>query len=514
MPVEEKGRPTRPVARQEPRPAPPVTVAKNGSAPADIRRRVPYALAPANLAALGLAVVRVVTLVAADIAGVTGGVYAALVLREVWLGRTPPWGGLWTTAADWFGFLWLVTVLVFAQAGLYAARQRRPGTARTVGSVVLVGALTLAFALGTGFDFRTYAIVPTSIVIAAVLIVTLRYFHDRVAAALHARGRPRRAALVGTGDTLDHLERELAGNGSGTRWTIVEALDPCASNGRSSGHSNGLGDLDDLLARDRLDELIVAEGSLDEARLLEAVDLAHRHGVTVRIAPTATRLLGRPAEILPGHSIPLIELRPPVFAGADWLVKRSFDIVVSLLVVLLGLPLWIFVALAVKLTSPGPVFYRDRRIGLHEREFDMLKFRTMRADAPAQRLELVAQNEADGALFKIRRDPRVTPLGRLLRRFSLDEVPQVVNVLRGAMTLVGPRPLPALDYAKLEQWQRQRSLVLPGITGLWQISGRSDLGVDELIGLDFYYLERWSIWLDVVILAKTIPAVIVGRGAY
>ena len=511
MPVEER-RPVDSPVREKPRPAPPASMPSNGngSAAADIRRRVPYAFAPANLAALGLRGVRVASLLAVDIAGITGGVYAALVLREVWLGRTPPWEGLWSTAADWFGFLWLVTALVFAQAGLYAARQRRPGTARIVSSVLLVGALTLAFALGTDFDFRTYAIVPTSIAIAAVLIVTLRLIHDRVAVALQARGRPRRAAIVGTGEALAHLQRELTANGSGGRWTIVEALDPAAS---TSG-SNGLGALGDVLARERLDELIVAEPGLDEARLLEAVDLAHRHGVTVHVAPTATRLLGRPAEILPGHSIPLIELRPPVFAGADWLLKRSFDVVVSLLVVLIGLPIWVVVAIAVKLSSPGPVLYRDRRIGLHEREFDMLKFRTMRADAPAQRLELVARNEANGALFKIRDDPRVTRLGRVLRRFSLDEVPQAVNVLRGEMTLVGPRPLPALDYAKLEQWQRQRSLVLPGITGLWQISGRSDLGVDELIGLDFYYLERWSIWLDIVILAKTIPAVITGRGAY
>jgi exopolysaccharide biosynthesis polyprenyl glycosylphosphotransferase len=507
-------------AREQRRPAPPAdtttgngrgpTRARNGQAAPDIRCRTPYALAPFNLTALGLAGVRVATLLAVDVAGVAGGVYAALVLRELWLGHTPPWEGLWSTAIDWLGFLWLVTALVFAQAGLYAARQRRPGTARIVSSVVLVGALTLAFALGTGFDFNTYGIVPTSIVIAAVLIVALRQLHDRVAVALHARGRPRRAAVVGTGATLEHLQRELAGAGAGSRWTIVEAVDPAAS----TSESNGLGDLRVLLARDRLDELIVAEPGLDEARLLEAIDLAHRHGVTVLVAPTATRLLGRPAEILPGHSIPLIELRPPVFAGADWLLKRSFDIVVSILVILVGLPLWLTISIVVKSTSTGPILYRDRRVGLNEREFDMLKFRTMRADAPEKRLELFTENEADGVLFKIRRDPRVTRPGRVLRRFSLDEVPQVLNVLRGEMTLVGPRPLPAVDYMKLEQWQRQRSLVLPGITGLWQISGRSDLGTDELIALDFHYLERWSLWLDVVILAKTVPAVIVGRGAY
>ena len=127
---------------------------------------------------------------------------------------------------------------------------------------------------------------------------------------------------------------------------------------------------------------------------------------------------------------------------------------------------------------------------------------------------LLPANESDGALFKIRKDPRVTRVGRVLRRLSLDEVPQTLNVLRGEMSLVGPRPLPVTDYAKLLPWQRRRSLVLPGVTGLWQISGRADLGVDELIALDFHYVERWSIWLDAVILLKTVPAVIRGRGAY
>ena len=161
-----------------------------------------------------------------------------------------------------------------------------------------------------------------------------------------------------------------------------------------------------------------------------------------------------------------------------------------------------------KLTSRGPVLYRDRRIGVNEREFGMFKFRTMYADADARVGELEAANEAEGALFKIRHDPRVTPVGRFLRRFSLDEFPQVLNVLRGEMSLVGPRPLPLRDYALLDAWHRKRYLVLPGMTGLWQISGRSNLGFDDLVRLDFYYLENWSIWMDVSILLKTMPAVL------
>jgi lipopolysaccharide/colanic/teichoic acid biosynthesis glycosyltransferase len=203
-----------------------------------------------------------------------------------------------------------------------------------------------------------------------------------------------------------------------------------------------------------------------------------------------------------------------VLTGWDWAVKRGFDLLVSLLVIVIGLPLWALIALAVKLDSRGPILFRDRRIGVGEREFGMLKFRTMVSEAPALQPELEADNEAGGALFKIRDDPRVTRVGRFLRRFSLDEIPQVVNVLRGEMSLVGPRPLPLRDYRLLEDWHRRRYGVLPGMTGLWQISGRSGLSFDDLVRLDFTYLENWSIWLDISIIVKTIPAVITRRGAY
>ena len=212
--------------------------------------------------------------------------------------------------------------------------------------------------------------------------------------------------------------------------------------------------------------------------------------------------------------MPLFELRPPVFAGFDWLLKRTFDIVVGALLVVVGLPIWLLIALVIKLDSSGPAIYRSRRVGLGESGFDMFKFRTMRSDAAALQAELEDVNEAEGALFKIRDDPRVTSAGQFLRRYSLDEIPNLINVLRGEMSLVGPRPLPLRDYELLEGWHRKRYLVLPGMTGLWQISGRADLGFDELVRLDFYYLDHWSIWLDVQVLLKTIPAVLARRGAY
>jgi exopolysaccharide biosynthesis polyprenyl glycosylphosphotransferase len=248
--------------------------------------------------------------------------------------------------------------------------------------------------------------------------------------------------------------------------------------------------------------------------VLEIVETAHRAGVKVRLAPKTTELLIQRGEYVPGQGAPLFELRPPVLAGTDWLVKRAFDLAVSLVVLVAGLPLWLVIAAAIKLDSPGPILYRDLRIGVGLREFGMLKFRTMVVGAAEQQEELEEHNEAPGALFKIRADPRVTRVGRLLRMLSLDELPQVLNVLGGEMSLVGPRPLPLRDYDRLEAWHRKRYLVLPGITGLWQISGRSNLTFDDLVRLDFYYIENWSIWLDISILFKTPLAVFSRRGAY
>jgi lipopolysaccharide/colanic/teichoic acid biosynthesis glycosyltransferase len=168
----------------------------------------------------------------------------------------------------------------------------------------------------------------------------------------------------------------------------------------------------------------------------------------------------------------------------------------------------------VRFSSRGKILYRSVRPGIGGVPFACLKFRTMYQDADSRQAGLEASNEASGALFKMRRDPRVTRVGRILRRFSIDELPQLINVLKGDMSLVGPRPLPQRDFDRLEDWHKKRYLVLPGITGLWQVSGRSDLDFDDLVRLDFLYLERWSVFLDLTILVKTVPAVFTRRGAF
>jgi exopolysaccharide biosynthesis polyprenyl glycosylphosphotransferase len=452
----------------------------------------------------------VLSLVALDVTGVTLGLYTALVLRELWYGARPPlWGALWRAETDWLPFVLLITILLFAQAGLYKHREARAGMGRIIASLTLVAVLALAFGVGIGHEFTTFGLAPTAIVTCTIFVALLRGSYEVASGdVLRRAGVRRRVVLVGPMVELDSLREKLGSARSGIEYEFLGTV----TEDHAPDRLGGYGDLEQVLSGE-VDELIVA-GHVRDAQLLAMVETAHRAGVMVFVAPSVTELLIQRADYVPGQGLPLFEFRPPVFAGTDWVVKRTFDYVVSSAFIVVGLPVWLLIALAVKVTSRGPVFYRDRRIGVNEQEFGMFKFRTMYADASAHVGELEAANEAEGALFKIRDDPRVTPVGRFLRRFSIDEFPQVLNVLRGEMSLVGPRPLPLRDYALLDPWHRKRYLVLPGMTGLWQISGRSNLGFDDLVRLDFYYLENWSIWMDVSILLKTIPAVISGRGAY
>jgi exopolysaccharide biosynthesis polyprenyl glycosylphosphotransferase len=459
--------------------------------------------------------VSVVTLIALDLAGLAGSLYLALVLRALYYGERPIlWGLPWNAEANWLPFLTLVTVLVFWRAGLYAPREQRAGAGRIVGSLLLVTVITLAFAVGTGYQHATFGLYVTAFVLGSIVIGVLRSSYEVVTADVwRVAGARRRAVLVGEGERLASLFRALGRGRGGIDYEFLGAL----SSDAELDDLPLLGDVEDLanVVRElRPDEVIVSGADLGEERLLELVQEAHRWGVKVRIAPTTTELLTQRAEYVAGQGVPLFELRPPVLAGLDWVAKRAFDILVSGAIVVVAAPFWLLVALAIKLDSSGPVFYRDRRVGLGEREFGMFKFRSMYVNAAERQVGLESANEASGPLFKIKDDPRVTRIGRILRRYSIDELPQVLNVLRGDMSLVGPRPLPLRDYVKLDDWHRKRYLVLPGMTGLWQVSGRIDLSFDDLVRLDFYYLENWSILLDISILAKTMPAVLARRGAY
>ena len=479
----------------------------------DIRSARPLVLG-SPLAAFVRRALSIVSLIALDLIGLVLGLYGAFVLRALYYGDDVLWGALWRAESEWLPFLALVTLLVFWRAGLYAERERRGGGGKIIGSLILVGLVAVVYGIGTNRQFGTYGLAPTAVALTALFVGLLRASYEVVTEdLLRSLGVRRRAVLVGDADRVDHLRRVLGEGRSGIRYDFVGAVGP-SEDGMPMRFLGHLSEIPRVVAENELDELIVAEADFNERELLELVDLAHRRGVRIRLAPTTTELLTQRADYIAGQGVPLFELRPPAFAGTDWFVKRTFDLVVSGLIVVIGLPVWLAIAAAIKLTSKGPVLYRDRRVGLNEREFEMLKFRTMRHDAAALQPQLEAENEAKGALFKLRDDPRVTRVGAVLRRLSIDEVPQVLNVLRGEMSLVGPRPLPIRDYRLLEDWHRKRYRVLPGMTGLWQIAGRSDLEFDDLVRLDFYYLENWSIWLDISILLRTIPAVVAGKGAY
>jgi exopolysaccharide biosynthesis polyprenyl glycosylphosphotransferase len=235
--------------------------------------------------------------------------------------------------------------------------------------------------------------------------------------------------------------------------------------------------------------------------------------VRVRLVPDYFRLVFVQSAVEMLSDIPLIGLREPRITGLSYGVKRAFDLAVTLALLVPGTPLLLLVAALIKLDSPGPVIFKQRRVGENGRLFEMYKFRTMVADAEARRPP--PRLDADGrAVHKLPDDARVTRLGRFLRRTSVDELPQLFNVLKGQMSLVGPRPEQQFIVEGYEPWQRQRLAVPPGITGWWQVNGRGDLPMHLNTHLDLYYIRNYSLWLDIVILWKTIGAVIRRRGAY
>jgi exopolysaccharide biosynthesis polyprenyl glycosylphosphotransferase len=236
--------------------------------------------------------------------------------------------------------------------------------------------------------------------------------------------------------------------------------------------------------------------------------------VEIRISANLTQILSSRLSVQPVGDLLALSLKPVRLSGPQAVAKRIFDLFGSLAVLILGSPLWITIAVMIKATSRGPVLYRQVRVGQNEELFTIYKFRTMVDGAERLLPDLQKHNEADGPLFKMRDDPRVTRVGRWLRKFSLDEVPQLLNVVRGDMSLVGPRPALPVEVLHYEDWHHDRLEVPPGITGLWQVRGRSELGFDDYVRLDLFYIENWSITYDLFILVKTVPSVLLRKGAY
>jgi exopolysaccharide biosynthesis polyprenyl glycosylphosphotransferase len=279
-----------------------------------------------------------------------------------------------------------------------------------------------------------------------------------------------------------------------------------------------LGELDDVrrLALELgVDGVIVAGGSYSSAADLRRLGWALQGlELDMLVVPSLTDIAGPRLHMRHVAGLPFVQVEEPQSDRAGGWAKRAFDLVVASILVAVLSPLLALVAVLIRLQDGGPVLYRQRRVGVNGTEFQMNKFRSMVVDAEARLADLATANEYDGVLFKIREDPRVTGIGRFIRKLSLDELPQLFNVLRGEMSLVGPRPPLVNEYEHYEQDTHRRLLVRPGMTGLWQVSGRSDLPWSEAVRLDLYYVDNWSMVIDLVIMIKTVKAVLFSKGAY
>ena len=328
------------------------------------------------------------------------------------------------------------------------------------------------------------------------------------------------------------MHRVLVVGRSGPAATLCEHLESRPTDGfrvvatcrpRGDAHANGPlqpGELDEpdiLAAADRHAVEVVAIATDPElaGQLLRRLSWAlEQRGIELIVSPGIIEVAGPRISVRPVAGLSLLHLERPSVSGGPHLMKAVFDRILALGIIVLLAPVLIGLALAVRLSSPGPVLFRQQRVGRAGVEFTMLKFRSMYADAEQRLGDLYALSDGNGVIFKMRDDPRMTPLGRWIRRFSLDELPQLFNVLRGDMSLVGPRPPLSEEVALYAADDSRRMLVKPGITGLWQISGRSDLSWDESVRLDLRYVDNWSMTLDLLILWKTVRAVIYGGGAY
>ncbi len=426
----------------------------------------------------------------------------ALVAAAALVGVTPAYTAV-VVASSVFG---LRMANRYHRVLLPSAFDRIGATTMSLASAALVAAAVTGT---SSLEAARYAAAAT------VVLVVAR-------AAAHALHRatvvrsPQRAIIVGTGPEgqelvtrlLDHPEYGI--DPLGFVDTTPGPIDPSLP----LGVLGELGTLLDVVRRLDVHRIILDTGSVSEGELLEVLDLASSLDVEISVLPTLARHLSTSIAVEGVAGATLLSYRPSRHQGVSWTVKRALDVAGALGMLLVSAPIWLLVAVAIKLDSRGPVLYKQTRVGRHGRSFTIYKFRSMQIDADAQKTRYLDLNEANGPYFKIRCDPRVTRVGRHIRRFSIDELPQVFNVLRGDMSLVGPRPALATEVAEYPDWFRRRLAVRPGLTGLWQVSGRFLLPFAEATRLDVSYVDHWSLALDLQILARTPAVVLGGRGAH
>ncbi len=396
-----------------------------------------------------------------------------------------------------------MAIVCAALLGLYGLRWRRRDHARIAVWAILLLPLWFVVLWWTGETQQDGALLLAWMVAVAVAVALRWAYEVGITRMLGAKSGTQHVLAIGDKASAGHLVSVLnrAGGRMGIRrYTLIETVrvddvDRLALAARTSGAS----------------ELLVSRLETVDPRLDDVLDVARRYRMNVLVAGET---LGDEAVCqLPGVSEPVFAVRASQSRRWRFVVKRIIDTVMACVLLVLSSPFLLLVALLIRLSSPGPVIFVSWRMGVGDRPFACLKFRTMIADAETRQAELESVNEADGHLFKLAEDPRVTRIGRFLRRTSLDELPQLLNVVMGQMSLVGPRPLPLRDVRLLQDTDKLRHLVLPGMTGLWQVSGRSNTSADDMLRLDREYIESWSLRLDAEILLRTIPTMITGKGA-
>jgi exopolysaccharide biosynthesis polyprenyl glycosylphosphotransferase len=410
----------------------------------------------------------------------------------------------------------VVLLVVFVGFRLYEAHRFAP--AEEFRRIIIAVSLGVGVLMVTSFWSkaelsRMWVAVSWGLALAFVL-ASRRLWHARIYRQRMRGKLTFPTIIVGTNAEAQRLATTLSGPTLGFR-----PVGMITTHDRSGGTPDlpvlgGVGDLREILRETGADCVFVASTAVTPEELKPVARVVRIEGLEVRITASLPEVLSSRLTVQPLGGTTALSLRPARLTGTQVVAKFTFDILLSGLLLLLLSPFLAIVAIAIKASSPGPVLFRQRRIGLRGRPFTMLKFRTMRNGAEREVERLRSEWGVTDVMFKLKNDPRITPVGRLLRRLSLDELPQLFNVVKGDMSLVGPRPPLPEEVTRYEDWHFERLEVLPGLTGLWQVSGRSDLSFDECVRLDLFYVENWSLAYDLYILAKTIPVLFSKRGAY